>query len=264
MKNLYYPVQLPDILNDEFKKNTSYKEYELPEFADMIMCVWSMRSANLKKPVINKILPDACVDIVIDFTDKIAVFAAFSKATEDFEVSGKIDYVGIRFKPGVFNCLYKISSDKITDTSVHVDKIETEYDFTKILKIKNTYWRLEFLKKYLSEKKKKFVSTKLMKLLPEVYLSPTNQKIYELFCKMNYSARHLNRVFYREIGVNPKTFLNIVRLHKSLNILKNNPKANLSDLAFESGFFDQAHFIKEIKRYCGISPLQIAKRIRVC
>lgn len=32
---------------------------------------------------------------------------------------------------------------------------------------------------------------------------------------------------------------------------------NLIDIALFCGFYDQSHFIKEIKRYTGISPLRI-------
>lgn len=52
--------------------------------------------------------------------------------------------------------------------------------------------------------------------------------------------------------------LNILRLHLCLTLLLED-NMELIDIAHECGFYDQSHFIKEIKRYTGISPLQLLK-----
>ena len=56
--------------------------------------------------------------------------------------------------------------------------------------------------------------------------------------------------------VSPKVLLNILRLHLSLKMMLEDYK-KLCDIAVYCGFYDQSHFIKEMKRYIGISPLQL-------
>lgn len=63
---MYYPKQIPYLLDGEFKKYIEYQE-EIPELKDYCMCIWNMKSKGIaNKTIVNNILPDACIDIVID------------------------------------------------------------------------------------------------------------------------------------------------------------------------------------------------------
>lgn len=105
---MYYPKQIPYILDREFQEHIEYKEYLFKELNDYCMCIWQMYSKRiLNKTIYNYILPDACIDIVIDFSNKTIRFAGFSKETIPFELNKKIDYMGVRLKPGSFYLLLK-------------------------------------------------------------------------------------------------------------------------------------------------------------
>ena len=56
--------------------------------------------------------------------------------------------------------------------------------------------------------------------------------------------------------------LNIVRLHLCLSLLLEE-KGKLIDIAVQCGFYDQSHFIKEIKRYTGISPFKLLEQYQI-
>ena len=78
---MFYPKQVPYLLNKEFQINVDYQEQEIEELKDYVMCFWSMQSKRIcSNEVAVSILPDACIDIVIDFTNEIICFAGFSKA----------------------------------------------------------------------------------------------------------------------------------------------------------------------------------------
>ena len=54
------------------------------------------------------------------------------------------------------------------------------------------------------------------------------------------------------MGASPKKFASIVRLK---NLLQQYPNTgSLTELAYEAGFYDQAHFIKEFKAFTGDTP----------
>ena len=54
------------------------------------MCIWTMKSKQtLDKTLLNNILPDACIDIVIDFISQTICFVGFGKETEPFQLSKK-------------------------------------------------------------------------------------------------------------------------------------------------------------------------------
>jgi AraC-like DNA-binding protein len=75
------------------------------------------------------------------------------------------------------------------------------------------------------------------------------------FCQRNdIGIRQLERMFNKYVGVSANTFGTLNRFHKSLNQLLYRDYSKLSDLAFDNGYFDQMHFIKEFKRFAGNTP----------
>lgn len=79
-------------------------------------------------------------------------------------------------------------------------------------------------------------------------------KIESLAERLNISKRQLERKVIETIGLSPKEFSRIIRFQKSLYIKQLKPELNLTSLAYESGFADQSHFIKEFKSISGLSP----------
>ncbi len=71
-----------------------------------------------------------------------------------------------------------------------------------------------------------------------------------------YTERHIERTFSECIGINPKKYGNIVKLHVFLKLLKGKSKQNnLIDFCYRAGgYYDQSHLIKEFKKYTGMTP----------
>lgn len=67
----------------------------------------------------------------------------------------------------------------------------------------------------------------------------------------------MERHFMEEIGISPKEMLQIFRINKAIRMLAKEPNANLAGLSYLSGYFDQSHFIKDIKRITGFTPGQL-------
>ena len=254
---MYYPKQIPYLLDKEFKENIEYEEYNIKELEDYCMCIWTMKSKKiLNKTISNNILPDACIDIVIDFVSNTISFAGFSKETKDFKLDKKIDYMGVRLKPSIFGVLFNVSADRVMDEEIAFSDIEKEVNIDRILDLKNTNERIEYLKGYILQKAKEQREIPFMEVVEKLYENPKEQSVTEIAKKLGYNERNLYRVFKANFGVSPKVLLNILRLHLCLTLMLEE-KMNLIDIALFCGFYDQSHFIKEIKRYTGISPLKI-------
>jgi AraC-like DNA-binding protein len=81
--------------------------------------------------------------------------------------------------------------------------------------------------------------------------------ISQLVKHTGYTERHIERTFSECIGLNPKKFGNIVKLHNFLKLIKDSAKQNnLTKICYEAGYADQSHLIKEFKKYTGITPTQ--------
>ena len=68
------------------------------------------------------------------------------------------------------------------------------------------------------------------------------------------SPRHLERLFARELGFPPKAVQRVLRFQRALAGLMTSPDEPLSSLASATGYFDQAHFIRDFKQFTGGIP----------
>jgi len=69
-------------------------------------------------------------------------------------------------------------------------------------------------------------------------------------------ARQLRRVFDQYLGFSPKDFSKIVQLQHAVQ------RMHRPDYSyFDSGFYDQSHFIREIKAFTGLNPLKLKKAL---
>ncbi|MFL5746533.1 MAG: helix-turn-helix domain-containing protein [Niastella sp.] len=74
-----------------------------------------------------------------------------------------------------------------------------------------------------------------------------------------WNDKKAERVFLKYVGFTPAQFIKIIRFRRSVEKLFADYE-NLTDLAYDSGFYDQSHFIREFYRYAGNKPSDFLKR----
>jgi len=92
----------------------------------------------------------------------------------------------------------------------------------------------------------------VMSAISMIYKSKGNIRIKELLNELHISQSALEKRFRQVVGASPKKFASIVRLKNTISSYNRNK--SLTDLGYEAGFYDQAHFIKEFKHFTGDSP----------
>lgn len=84
-------------------------------------------------------------------------------------------------------------------------------------------------------------------------------RIAELVRRSGWSERHLRSAFEAVVGVPPKRaalLLRFERLHAELG------SADLAELAIRHGLSDQSHLSREVQRFAGESPAELARAQR--
>ena len=75
---------------------------------------------------------------------------------------------------------------------------------------------------------------------------------------MGYSERHIVNIFNEYVGLSPKRFIQLTRFNESLKMLdKMKDTDKLSDIAYQMGYHDQAHFSRDFKSFCGKTPKEL-------
>jgi AraC-like DNA-binding protein len=85
--------------------------------------------------------------------------------------------------------------------------------------------------------------------------------VNQLEKETGYSRRRLNMKFHEKIGVSPKTLCALTRFTYVYQILANKPDEIFLNKIFYNLYYDQAHFIKEFRRFTGHPPAAYEKNI---
>ena len=76
--------------------------------------------------------------------------------------------------------------------------------------------------------------------------------------ELQVSPRGLRLIMGSGVGLAPKTYARIVRLHRALDLAAGG--GPWTSTAFASGYYDQAHMIREFRHFLGESPQEWARR----
>ena len=97
------------------------------------------------------------------------------------------------------------------------------------------------------------IDSRKQKLFELIYSSNGSMPVKELAANAFWGSRQINRYFNEHFGISLKAYCNILRFKASL------PHIKEGKLFPELNFADQAHFIKEIKKFSGALPKELFK-----
>jgi len=75
-----------------------------------------------------------------------------------------------------------------------------------------------------------------------------------LAAELGWSHRQLISRFREEIGLAPKTVARVLRFDRAVAALGSSTSRGLAEIAFDCGFFDQAHLNREFRELSGTTP----------
>ena len=252
---MYYPIQIPYILNTEFSSNVKYTETLVAEFGEFAICFWEMHPlSNCRRSVKNIIATDACIDLVADLDDKRIGFAGMSKTDFNFELTLPNRSFGVRMMPGAFHQLTGLPASAAMDSFLPIEAAFREFDSALFFAMSFEQAKEYFIKFFVEQTQGKSPNqfTTLFHRLSEA----VPQTVSALCRLLHFSPRQCQRLFQLHYGITPKMALSIIRFHKCMEILTSR-KANPSDILSATNYYDQSHFINDFKRNIGITPIEL-------
>jgi AraC-like DNA-binding protein len=177
---------------------------------------------------------------------------------------GKNTMLGVRFYPHsaayFFNeSVAEFNNEVVNAADLMGSSLKTLY--ARLLDINDLGKRIALLEEYLWSRlvlfEKKHSKLNFIGQIVHSLYNSGNEKIEAISVRNNISARYLNMLFSQYTGLPPKLFCKINRFQHSLNLVNTNEQ-NLTTIAYEAGYFDQSHFIKEFKAFTGITPNSFA------
>jgi AraC-like DNA-binding protein len=221
----------------------------------------------------QRVIPNGYVELIIHLSDfhcellqgkdyspspNFTIIGLFTKPY-DVHFRKKVNVFGIRFKPeGVYN-IFGIPAAEIGSDFADIKNITGRrfIEFTEQLKeAKTVADRIILAEKYLSQNlNRNRINLYYLNLAAEIIRHKKGMlSIEELSAAVFISTRQLEREFKQKLGISPKFYMRIARLNEVNRRIQKGYRFILSDLAYSSGYTDQAHFIKDFKYFTGESP----------
>ncbi|UOQ70681.1 helix-turn-helix domain-containing protein [Hymenobacter cellulosilyticus] len=92
-----------------------------------------------------------------------------------------------------------------------------------------------------------------LRLFARLYATDGALPVHELASEASWSSRQINRYFQEYFGLSLKTYCAILRFRASF------PQLKAGRLFPEQDFTDQAHFIREVRKFAGVRPKDLAR-----
>lgn len=248
----------------------SYREFKPPfPVAEFVESFWELRSDTPLEEHLNRVLPDGCIDVIFNLADLPSrvdngfprlnsfVVGPMRKSVNVWQ-AGRIDLIGIRFRPGAATSFLKVSAAELTDSVVALDGLVGRLAGEAELRLAGREFaaRAGLLTELLQPGvERESNGTRLVKRASALITrSHGTVPVEKLYTTLGITPRHLERLFAEHVGLSPKLACRVARFRHTVETLRRGSNAAWVDLALQCGYYDQAHLIRDFKEFAGVTP----------
>ncbi len=269
-----------------------------PDLRSWIACFWSSTGRiEAGRTVGNRVLPDGCIDVILRFGDSPRGQAA-GLGSQSFFVGamtspsvvwqvGRVDVMGVRFRPGGATAFLGLPANELTDLVVGLDDVWADaaefLERTVALRVRDENAspgdgaravaltareclcaRARAVESLLRRRAIAQSRDPLIGAAVDLIEAGAGQlRMSAIEQRLGVTQRSLERWFLAHVGLTPKVASRIARFRAAAGTLRKDPAAPLAPLAVEHGYHDQAHLTREFRQFAALTPAAYARERRV-
>ena len=245
-----------------------------PDLASLVKCYWTLEVPQQKEVHRQRIVPDGCMEMVFMLGEDVKRFInekefvlqprqmLMGQITEAFyiEPTGYVSSFAVRFYPYGFANFVSTPIQDLANKDAPLAQLFGE-EIADGLAIRmnaaeHTQERIAIVEDFLLMKlnEKTTLDNIVQRTVETMFQAKGSLAINEILQENLGERRQLERKFRKQIGLSPKQLSKVFRLQAALKMLLNQQAGTLAEIAYESDFYDQAHFIKDFKEFTGTTP----------
>jgi AraC-like DNA-binding protein len=176
------------------------------------------------------------------------------------ESRGVVDLIGVRFSPGGAMPYLSTPASDLTDQIARLDDLwgaAAAEAYERLREAGDLAGRIAVLDDVLLGRlssTKRAPDERVLTASELVSAHSGSITVQGLAEATGLGRRQLERRFLAVVGTSPKVAARIARFRGSVSRLHRDPEVDLSGLALDSGYADQAHFTREFKALAGVTP----------
>lgn len=228
------------------------------------------------REVCERVLPDGAVRLVFNFGDApsagegdgLAVEAiGASAAPAVVRMRGKVDGLSVTLRPGAAASLLGLPAGEIGGHAVHLDALwrgEGAALLERMAEAPGDAARVALLQAALLHRVRDSRTTgndAAMRAARLIAASGGRRPLCDVAAAVGVGERRLQQLFYAHVGLSPRTWNRLARLHGCLRALRLQPSPAWAHVALDGGFYDQSHLVNEFRALCGVTPTEFLGRV---
>lgn len=175
-----------------------------------------------------------------------------------FSINRDFAMFGAHLYPYAISHLFSIPSTELKNQLIDLKSLLGKHDDgleERIMLAKDLPARVKIITRFLENRLRKITPMPPGIFETINYITKTNgtTEVDALAQRNCLSMRQFERNFKQFSGFSPKTFSRIIRFQNTLS-QKDKSRKTLTQIAFDAGYSDQAHFIRDFKEFSGITP----------
>lgn len=242
--------------------------------ARYIQHYWMLEAGDDEKSVTERVIPTGNIEWMFHYHNPFLVqssshethvqqrgFASgISSSYADVSTQGAAGVIAISFYPHGACHFLSMPLSQIGNTSVSLNDLlgnKTREIEEKIVLANGLAERIRIIESFLLSIYRPVIShdSRLISDAVRIIKNAKGQipsgKLAEI---LSFSQKSIERKFSEKIGTSPKQFSKIVRFQHVVDELWNDKNRELTALAYNNGYFDQSHFIRDFKAFSGYTP----------
>lgn len=272
LKGLYIEIQPPAALRDYIKAFFFF------DFEGESAHVLSWKNRMQREQNWERVIPFGCSDIIIQSREAFELLdgkgkrcyplpqiflSPLSVGPIKLHKQHPVRIAGIRMWPWMHKSFAGLGDELQGVVSLTDIFISNGLD-TKAIFTNNIQYATEQLAKGFTSilgkvrKPDEVLRDAIQYILSEAGNIPDMQQLYRRY---NVTPRRIEQIFKHGIGICPKHYARIIKFQNIFKTIhQQNPKS-LTDLVYECGYYDQAHFIRTFQEFTGTSPGKYLREI---
>jgi AraC-like DNA-binding protein len=242
-----------------FEYVRSFPSSDLAPFVEHYWTVrWDLRGAP---PHIAETLPHPSVHLVIERGHPEIPRIITGRFTRELKGRGRV--FGIKFRPAAFQPFLGTDVAILTKSGWRLRRLygaEGDAYRRQILAEPEEPACVRIAEAFLRARLPELDpdTTRVRDMVERMATDRTLLRVEQVASVLGVDARSLQRLFRKYVGLSPKWVLQRYRLQEAAELLAQGPR-DLAKLALELGYFDQAHFSRDFRRFVGRSPGSYAR-----
>ena len=230
-----------------------------PNLAPFVECFWT---GDIFKDFSARILPDGCADILfITRRNELIETQVVGVMTRPHVVplAASTSLLGVRFHPGMVGACLHCDIPALNDRQVPIQSVcgSAANDLVRLVGGRSAVRpRIAALEGWLTGLPG---VTKVQRAIGELVGRNGQLSVEDFSAVAGIGVRQLRRTCLKHSGLAPKQLARILRFRHAITRMRSG-EHDMTELALDCGYYDQAHMIRDFCDLAGISPVRYLRQ----